>query len=57
MLVYVPTARRESEQYQVASCSLDMNGRPIWIMGHVFGFDIGKATHWQPLPPAPENQS
>lgn len=31
--------------------------REIWIVGDNFGFNLGKITHWMPLPEIPDNEN
>jgi hypothetical protein len=30
-----------------------LSDRDIWIIGDNFGFDLGKVSHWMPLPEYP----
>jgi len=55
VLVYVPDARDRAPKVQTARWNMSGNDKPIWIIGNQFAFDVGKPTHWMPLPPAPQN--
>ena len=32
-----------------------LSERNIWIVGDGFGYNLGKVTHWMPLPELPED--
>ncbi len=54
ILLFVPKARNDKSHMQVGWYGLDGSQKPMWIIGNMFGFDVGQATHWMPLPEPPK---
>lgn len=54
ILVYVPDARREQDAIQTGRYGMTANNMRLWVIGGLMGFDVGKPTHWQPLPEPPK---
>ena len=54
VLAYIPDVR-EKDRIQVGWWNMSGNKHPIWVFGGGarFGFDVGEATHWMPLPAPP----
>lgn len=53
VLLFIPDARHESDKIQVGSFGITDNRKKIWKIGNQFGFDVGTATYWHPLPEPP----
>jgi hypothetical protein len=53
LLLFIPDAHSEKARIQTGSYGINSNGRRLWVIGGLFGFDVGKATHWMPLPEPP----
>ena len=54
ILVYVPDAEVERDRIQTAYYGITSNHKRLWVIGGLAQWDVGKPTHWQPLPEPPK---
>lgn len=55
VLVYIPTAK--TRPVRTGRYGLESTGKRLWVYGGEFAFDVGKATHWMPLPQPPKEET